>query len=158
MIQKIVKNKKIVILLVAFIVLQMGLKVKAGGYDPGSDKDPIITKSYLDVQLSKLKEYVDSKGSNTPQPQRGDIYEVVNLKKGQNIIFEGSSEVILRGGKASVIDSESGGLADLTTGTDLKMDYDVPSNHLLLIPKSDGRGMNSQSNCTLLVKGKYIIN
>ena len=158
MIKKIVKNKMAIIVLAISIIFIPDLKIKAGGYDPGSDKDPIITKSYLEVQISKLKEYIDNKNNSTSSIQTSAHLEVVTIKKGQNIIFENGSEVILRSGKANIIDSENGGIADLTIGTDLRMNYEVPSNHLLLIPKSDGRGLNAESNCTLLVKGKYIIN
>lgn len=158
--KNIIKNKIAMAIIIGSIITTTSYIVKASTFEPGSDKDPIVTKSYVDLQISKLKEYVDGKsiqgnsGSNT----QGSSLEVVEVKKGNNIILESGSEIILRGGKGSIIDSAQGGIADLTQGVDLRQGYEVPANHLLMSPRSDGRGIKAITNCTFMVKGKYSIN
>jgi hypothetical protein len=48
-----------------------------------------------------------------------------------------------------------GGLSDVTGGTDVKHQEAVRSNHLLIVPRSDGRGLLAQTDIVLLVWGLY---
>jgi hypothetical protein len=87
-------------------------------------------------------------------------YEVIEVKKGKSIICGDSTEIILRSGKATAIGSEAGGLADLTADNngDLKQGRSVPENHLILIPRDDGRGIKITSlSAWVMIKGKYEI-
>lgn len=108
--------------------------------DPGDSTDPIITLSYIeDVLKGQLS------------------FKVVNLKKGDVLIGEAGTEVVLRMGSAKIIATEKGGLADLTSGHDLADGTAMPSNHHLIIPVDDGRGIEAQSTVIVLVKGDYTI-
>lgn len=104
--------------------------------EPGSEQDPLVSKSYVD-------DYVQLR--------------VVTLAAGQQLIGDGGTEIILRGGKTTAIGTAAGGLSDLTGGKDLVTGVTVPPNHLLLVPRSDGRGVKAVTDAILLVRGPHSI-
>jgi len=103
---------------------------------PGSPEDPLVSRAYVD---SKLK------------------FKVVELGPGKIVTGYSGTEIILRAGQATVIDSELGGLADVTAGRDLRFGQEVPNNHLLVVPRDDGRGIHAVSPIIILVRGNYTI-
>ncbi|BEP28267.1 hypothetical protein [Helicovermis profundi] len=130
--------------------------------EPGTDGDPIITESYLELRLSELNKTLlykieEIKKSISSTSTNVNSYEVVNVKKGDIIYFGGNAEVILRAGEATAIAGKNGGIADLTTGIDLASGDKVVLNHLLLIARDDGRGMNLISDAWIMVKGNYTL-
>ncbi|MCQ2432459.1 MAG: hypothetical protein MJ175_07640 [Clostridia bacterium] len=83
-------------------------------------------------------------------------YEVLCLKKGQTLT--GSCELILRSGKAEAVCPGANGIADLTVGTDIADKAEISLNHLLLIPRDDGRGLTVLSGeAYVMVRGTYHI-
>lgn len=156
----------------------------ASAAEPGSDADPIVSKSYVDAKINELlvrlnvqnvqinelteknKQLSDSlaqaeaaiqelKGGNSGRAQ---LFEVLELTMGQSLICGAGTEVILRGGKATAIISQDGGLADLTAGTEIKSALDIPLQHLLLISRDDGRGLKvTADKAWIMVKGSYEI-
>ena len=66
-------------------------------------------------------------------------------------------ELILRQGSANIIATTKGGLADTTVGGDLADGTAMPSNHLLIVPLDDGRGIQATSTVLVMVKGEYTI-
>lgn len=132
--------KKIIItlLVVAFAFATLGAVTMFAS--PGDSNDPIITLSYIEDIL---------KGQLT--------FQVVNLEKGSSLIGESGTEIVLRMGNAEIIATEKGGLADLTAGVDLPDGTSMPANHNLVIPVSDGRGIEAQSSVIVMVKGDYTI-
>lgn len=115
----------------------IGQKVGAQAVEPGSEADPLVSQSYVD-QFVKL--------------------EVVTLPKGKTLIVDlPGGEIILRGGKVTAIGSPAGGLSDLTGGKDLTTGATVPPNHLLLVPRNDGRGVKAVTDAILLVRGTYLV-
>ena len=83
-------------------------------------------------------------------------YEVVTLKRGQKLL--GNCEIILRSGKANTICPDAAGISDLTAGADLPDSTALASNHLLLVPRDDGRGIIAASNTVyVMVRGTYRI-
>ncbi|HHW03885.1 MAG TPA: hypothetical protein GXX35_13945 [Thermoanaerobacterales bacterium] len=139
------------------IVIAMGvfsvfaLAVRADIAEPGSENDPLVTKSYVDRVLTDIKDYVDSKTGGS-----GGL-EVVYLEKGEKIIGDGGTEIVLRSGQAAVVDSIGGGISDLTAGKDLKKGERALQNHLLLIPRKDGRGLVAQTDVVLMVRGNFTV-
>ncbi len=125
--------------------------------EPGSEDDPLITLSYFNKEIDKLKSYIDNKLEGFDSDGDSNKLEVVELEAGQSLIGEAGAEIILRGGKASVIAGELGGLSDITDGKDLFMDAMIPANHLLIIPRDDGRGAYVVENAIFLVRGAYEI-
>lgn len=116
---------------------------------PGTDADPLISKSYID---SVVYPYIDSVAGSDKAGLR-----VVELYAGESLIAGAGTEIILRGGSAAVIASWRGGLCDSTGGTDLPDAAAVPPNHLLIVPLSDGRGVKATSDAILMVRGEFEI-
>ena len=153
-------KKRIAALCAAGIVAVCGVGF-AFAADPGSDGDPLISKSYIDnVLLPRIYSYIDSVvGGLTPSNPQGQsaAFEVVNVSAGQRVVAGEGTELILRMGSGTVIGSMRGGIADTTGGTDLADGTDVPANHLLIVPLADGRGINVTSEAIFMIKGTYEI-
>jgi hypothetical protein len=149
---KLGRAKKILFLFGAIaVVVFFCVAVKADIGEPGSQTDPIVSKSYVDKVFLELKNYIDSK-----KGESSDL-EIVYLEEGQKLIGDKGTEIILRSGSARIIDSIYGGLADVTSGKDLKEGENAPQNHLLIVPRDDGRGLITDSNVVVMVKGNYSI-
>lgn len=134
------KLKKLVVsmLVVAVVIASVGMVTMFA--DPGDSSDPIITLSYIESVL------------------KGKLaFEVVNLKEGDKMVCENGTELILRMGSATINATEKGGLADVTGGLDLRDSEPMPSNHLLIVPVNDGRGITATSQVIVMVKGSYTI-
>ena len=136
--------------------------------EPGSENDPLVTLSYVEKKIDQLKYYVDQKLSGTSTGAK-TTWEVVEVPAGKSLIGKEGTEIILRSGDArsiskitieikngveSIIDN---GLTDVTDGKDLKMDELISKDHLLIIPRDDGRGASTITTCFFLVKGDYDI-
>lgn len=148
---------------------------------PGSIDDPIVSKSYVDEQIAKLRLELTGKVSApvsspapapTPEPTPApapapnppgtgsggaQTLVVEELQAGQTLIGGAGTEIIVRTGKAVVVTNSYGeGIPDVTGGKDLK--GNVPLNHLLLVPRSDGRGVRvTEGPCFIMVRGEYMI-
>lgn len=155
-------NKKIGVLLISLVVLALvGVSI-VYAIDPGSESDPLISKSYIDeVLLPKIYSYIDKALEGISQAQGDSIttetFEVVSIKAGGTIIGNKGCEMILRMGSAVAITSIRGGLADVTGGVDIQSDSAIPPNHLLIVPLDDGRGMKATADTLIMVKGGYRI-
>ena len=83
-------------------------------------------------------------------------YDVVYLTKGQTIV--GSSEFILRSGSAISTCPGINGITDITDGVDLTDGMEIPWNHLLLVPRDDGRGITVTSvEAYIMARGQYTV-
>ncbi|MCT4542479.1 MAG: hypothetical protein N4A63_02920 [Vallitalea sp.] len=108
----------------------------------------------IDEYISGKIKGIDSDSSNNA----ANKFKILELEEGTKLICSESSEVILRAGKATIIANETGdGISDLTMGIDLAMGVVVPKNHLLLIPRTDGRGLHITSKSWVMIKGDYRI-
>lgn len=160
---------------------------KAALNEPGSLDDPLVTQSYVEKRIEQIKYYIDQKiqevyksvNLNTTNVQAlikenqelkerlseleqnknvaNSKLEVVELRNGQKLICKAGTEIILRGGKAKAIAGELGGLSDVTGAVDIKMDQNIPPNHLLIIPRDDGRGVYVDEYAIFMVRGEYEI-
>ncbi|MDR7856568.1 hypothetical protein [Tissierella sp.] len=136
--------------------------------EPGSENDPLVTLSYVEKKIDQLKYYVDQKLNGTSTGSR-TTWEVVEVAAGKSLIGKEGTEIILRSGDARsiskvTIEVKNGvetiidnGLTDVTDGKDLKMDELISMDHLLIIPRDDGRGASTITKCFFLVKGDYDI-
>ena len=141
-------------------MVMISLVAFASSYAPGSEQDPVVTLSYVNAQIDNLRAYVDSKALN-PESQ-GETstmisYDIVNLKTNQKLIGKESTEIILRSGEAEAIDNGVNGISDLTEGKDLLSGDTVITNHLLIVPRDDGRGIKAITEIYVMVKGGYEI-
>lgn len=152
------KVKRIGIVLGAGVIM-LGATVAFS--EPGSEGDPLVTLSYVEKKIDQLKSYIDQKGSGT--------WVVVEVPAGKSLICKDGTEIILRSGEAKSISKISreikngveiiidNGLTDVTAGKDLKTDQFISKDHLLIIPRDDGRGAYCTTNSFFLVKGRYEI-
>jgi len=138
-----IKRKKIICMMVLLSLAVTSAVVFADTADPGSSEDPVVTKSYVDAQIAALK------------ASEGDSFKVVFLEKGKKLIGEEGTELILRGGTAKAVDNGTNGLSDLTAATELMGGKSVEKNHLLIVPRGDGRGIKAESDIYVMIKGGY---
>ncbi len=118
----------------------------------GDDKDPLISKSYLDKKLEELEKKIDEK----PSSSAGVKFAPIHFDSGETIIFKEGTEFILRSGEAKIIDPTKNGLADVTVGTNLVDGNALPIDHMLLCPRSDGRGVYCNTEIWIMIKGDYV--
>ncbi len=118
---------------------------------PGAQDDPVVTLSYVEnVFWNKIQQYIDERLSITH-------FQVVNVPAGKTVLCKEGCELILRMGSATVIATAKGGLADVSVGEDIKNAESMPSNHQLIVPVGDGRGLKALTDVIVLVKGEYSI-
>jgi len=138
--------KRVIALVIIITIL--GLTVVVAASDtPGSKEDPVVTKSYVDNQIARL---MGSGGST-------ETYKAIMLTEGQRLIGNEGTEVILRSGEATAIDNGANGVSDVTGAKDLMTGQNVAQNHLLLIPRNDGRGIQANTEIWVMVRGSYTI-
>ena len=130
--------KKIVMSIIAVAVVLTTVSTGFLLANPGDSDDPIVTLSYVEEVVKKELSF-----------------QVVNMSKGDVLIGEAGTELVLRMGSAEIIATQKGGLADLTTGVDLPDGTQMPSNHHLVIPVDDGRGIKAENNVIVMVKGDF---
>ncbi|MCL2406509.1 MAG: hypothetical protein FWC95_01130 [Defluviitaleaceae bacterium] len=91
-----------------------------------------------------------------PQPQMAQTWQPVQLFWGQRLIGGEGAEIIVRSGVANAIVPGANGLSDVTAGVDI-MSGQIPVNHMIIIPRSDGRGIVAQGEVWVLVRGPHLI-
>ncbi len=133
-------KKKRLISFVAVVILVIVAATYMVYAEPGTESDPVVTLSYI-------KEIF--------KPEL--TFKVVEVPAGKTIYGEAGTEMVLRMGKGSIIATEKGGVADLTSGYDLSKDTQIPPNHHLLVPVDDGRGLKVTEKSLVMVKGGYTI-
>lgn len=106
---------------------------------PGSVRDPLITKSYLEERLSELG------GGST------GFLKVV-LARGEELTLYSGSELMLYSGSAAVTGAE--GLVNMTTGELFKKGNSIVRYHLYLAP-ADGCGIAADGSVTVYIRGNY---
>lgn len=122
----------VVILAFVLVLALWGFTAFAGDADPGGSGDPLVTQSYVD-------QYVQ--------------WEVADLKAGQVLKGKAGTELIVRRGQAVVVDSSGNGIPDVTAGGDIAVNNKVPLNHLLIIPREDGRGIKVTDFAVVMYRG-----
>lgn len=173
------KNKRAIIFPLTIIML-FSLVVIAFAATPGSSEDPLISVSYLENKISELKEELSEslektltenftkkfeelatetnktlnnlKKTGTAAPV---TFEVVNILANETLICGAGTEIIVRSGECTAIASPSGGLSDVTEGRDIGNGEKITNNHLLIVPRDDGRGITATLGGAVMVKGSY---
>lgn len=132
------RGKLTLMVLLAVVALSfLGYAASAGtGGDPGGSGDPLVTRSFVD-------QYVQ--------------WKVAELNTGQVLRGRAGSELILRRGQAAVVDPTGNGVIDLTAGVDIFARGEVPANHLLVIPREDGRGIKAESPVVVMYRGGAVL-
>lgn len=127
-------------------------------------KSALRTEIYNEVSAELEKKYPNAAETDSQDTTNPVEYEVVRLTKGQKLRASGACELILRSGSATAfVDSDENraagvGLSDCTDGGEILDLNDIPTRHLLVIPRGDGRGITVTSEeCYLMVRGEYTI-
>ncbi len=150
------KNK---LILTFSIAVMMAVTVFAA--EPGSGSDPVVSKSYVDGKITELLTALEAGGTiNVSSGSKADTsklkYIPVHVGVGQKLIGGEGTELILRVGRSfAVVPTES--LIDITTGTELKDKGELKKNHVVIVPRNDGRGVRVVEDAWFLVKGDYTI-
>lgn len=171
-----IKKVHIIVMLIfvfySIILFNVASMVAAGdAAEPGSPENPLVAQDYVDEKVAELTSKVaeltsiieDLKSQNEDlknqlaEQLKTQKFEAIEVKAGKRLIAGGSAEIVLRSGRATAITSPNGGLSDLIAGTDIPAEASVPLNHLILIPRDDGRGLKAQTDVWVLVKGTYRI-
>lgn len=163
----IILKKVLSIILIVFIILILPINPLINAA-PGDNNDPIVVLSYLNQRfnelvekyslnkiaehektIAELKEKLNNSGAGS------STLVVVELKAGESLIAGAGAEIILRGGSVNAIASSLGGLSDVTSAKDIPHNAAVVANHLLIVPRNDGRGVKAVTDAILLVRGEY---
>lgn len=159
------------------MLLSLPVTLSAGG--AGSSEDPLVTLSYIngtfrrDLKAELLTEIraetaetepAETEPSETESAASASGYKVERLTKGQSLRAKDACEIILRSGGALVfVESEENktagiGLSDVTGGAELTDGVSVPKQHLLIVPRGDGRGVTAETDeAYFMVRGEYEI-
>ncbi len=129
------------------LALALGLLAAPAAAAPGTAGDPLVSKSYIDEVVLP---YVDGAVASGT----GGL-KIVELSAGERLTASAGAEIILRGGTVRAVASAKGGLCDVTGGADLGQGEAVAANHLLLVPRADGRGVAADTEAILMIRGDY---
>lgn len=157
------KNKFSINLVLIIIILLLMTGGVATGANPGTTSDPIVTQSYVEGRLNALNASIDERLTALEERPAGtsdggtQAFAVEQVFTGQIIHLEANSLFILRAGLATAIAGPGGGLSNLTDGFDLATGESLTKNHLILTPKSDGRGVQMTSDGWVMISGGYTI-
>ncbi len=106
---------------------------------------------------AKLKNISSSSGV-----KKGDFiytkgYEVIKVPKGKTILFDASTEFVVRVGKAATIVPKGATIIDLTSAKDVGANQQLLFNHFYLVARSDGRGFKALDDVWVIINGGYKI-
>ena len=138
----------------------------------GSANDPLVTLSYLNNTFSQkvqtmVNDMVDARKTEMEQALAkvlgqggngsGNVFTVVTLSKGQTLVGDVGCEVMLRIGTAVCGTSDSVGLIDTTSGSNLGSGGALATNHLYMVTIST-RSVTATSNTVkVLARGPYTV-
>ena len=115
------------------VLFWSGMSVGAATGEPGSAGDPLITKSYLEMQLKNI----------------GGGYECITLAKGDTLSLSQGAQVVLYTGTAKI----KGPLLDMTEGKLSDTGNSVEKYHAYLVP-ADGSGFTAATTCVIFLSGE----
>lgn len=152
------------VLLILTGVLSMTVTLAA---EPGTDKDPLVTLSYLnETFMDSIMQRVDQKiaernsqlgGQTSGASGTAASFTVVTLSSGQVLTGDIGCEVMLRVGSAACVSPSSPGLIDETSASTLNNGGALVQNHLYMMT-IEGRGVKATAATTkLLVRGSYTV-
>ncbi|MDR1532741.1 MAG: hypothetical protein LBS62_11285 [Clostridiales bacterium] len=147
--------------------LAASIQTGAATVQPGSAEDPVVSKSYVDEQINRLAQLINTAPPDTvpsPAPAQSPAlpapaFTPVEAAEGQIVIGHEGTEIILRSGSAlgyaGGSSSEANGLVDMTDGTEISHGDIIFTNHLIIVPRYDGRGVRATTNAWFIIRGGY---
>lgn len=136
--------------------LPLALALVVGAALPAfaNNGDPLVSLSYLNKRLEQIESRLQG---DSPTGGSASALEVVNLESGDELIVAQGTEMIPRTGSLTVIAGASGGLSDISEGANLDQGNKATKDHLLIAPRSDGRGLKANTKAIVLVRGSYSV-
>jgi len=99
-------------------------------------------------------------GSNITVPDIGTRslvpLEPIFIPAGSTLVGHEGTEFLLRTGQATAITGENG-IINVTAGRDVMNGEQIPANHLLIVPRSDGRGFLATTDLHVMIRGGFDI-
>ena len=136
--------------------------LNAANNNVGSNNNPLVTKNYVDAEISQQQQYITELREEIQElkQERGNsnTYKTVVVPQGKIIYGKDGTEMIVRAGEGTVVTTGTLGIQDVTAGEDITNGKVVPRNHLIIVPREDGRGLMATRQLTIMVRGEYIIN
>jgi len=125
--------------------------------EPGGAADPIVTQSYVHQHVERaIADALTGMGGGV-QAAEPFIFQPVHVMAGHVILGHEGTEIILRSGSGVAHVTVDVGIANVTAGVDLLHGAAVAQNNLLIVPRTDGRGVRTTSDSWFLVKGDFDI-
>lgn len=112
-----------------FMLSLVKIFLQSTSSQPGTQVDPLITKSYAEKFYG---------------------WRLETLSTGSYVMMKTGCEAVVRSGKAVV---SAGDIVSLTRGANLIPGMSVAPNHHLVSPKGDGRGIKIYSTAYVLLRG-----
>ena len=120
-------------LLAVLLLVGTGYAAGAAGAQPGSNADPLVSKSYVDEQVASI--------------QKKSGYEAITLSKGKQLVCAKGAQVVV---------TATGSLSDLTEGKKVAKGKAVSTDHSFLVLK-ENTGVKATKSATVFVQGQYSI-
>ncbi len=152
-------KKKLLIGLEILIATMVVIGATVYAASAGSESDPLVSKSYVDDKINQVISMINT-GSATEvvdNSSSAGSYTPVYASVGQTVVGGEGTEIILRSGKGTVVISGADGITDATTGGNLTNGKAASLNHLMIVPRADGRGIKVTESAWFLIKGDYSI-
>lgn len=131
-------RKRIIFFIAAVIVglglFQTGRMVEAASSQPGTQSDPLITKSYLEQQLASV-----------------GGYSQILLERGDKLTFEAGAELIVCKGSGQI----SNGSMICVSSSELFRAGNSVVLYSLFVAAEDSTALTAQGSMTVLVRGSY---
>jgi len=152
------KNK--IILMFQIFIFSIAVVITVYAADQESNDNSTATKSYVDDKITQLLQTLESGGTINVTSSSGKAeggYVPVHVGVGQKLVGEEGTEAILRVGRSFAVVPGEESLIDVTSGTELSDKGELKKNHVIIIPRNDGRGVRVVEDAWFLVKGGYTI-
>lgn len=137
---------------VAFGAFLGGNTGLVGSANPGSVDDPLVTRSYVHQAVGRaLQDF--SVGGQGMSMAFAPVHVLAN-----HVILGGEGTVIiLRSGIATAHVPGADGIVNTSLGSDMFHGDHIVTNHYLIIPRNDGRGVYASTDAWFLVQGDFQI-
>lgn len=174
---KLTKRVKTILVCAALVVAAGVSAVAVHAYDGTSD--PVISLSYLkqyiqtmvdpqmqsmqqqlaamEAELEVLRNADPSTDTETPTMEQ---YTVLHVMKGTVVNASAACDIMLRAGEALAVvpATAQGNLSDYTAGCEITHGQPIPADHMILIPRGDGRGvLVTSAEAYIMIRGEYTI-
>jgi hypothetical protein len=128
-----------------------------GSANPGGPQDPLVTQSYVDQAIRQaLADFAGAPHDGAPKAEcAGLTFVPVRIFAGHVILGGEGTEIILRSGEAAAFVPGPDGIVNTTVGADMHHGTQIATNHYLIIPRADGRGIMAITDAWFMVKGDF---